>query len=109
MRTNTSESMDKLLGRKEKDEAPHATHTLVLAAQAKPFPFAVLAAAQLINSHSEEKKKKPIHITMEPVGSFDSAEQTSTVKLLRKEVYLPLHKLLFCVELTVCMVAVHNS
>ena len=84
MQTNTTKSMDKLLGRKEKNEAAHTTHTLILAAQAKAFPFAGLATAMLINSLGDEKKP-PIHVTTEPIASFDPAEQNSTVKLLRRE------------------------
>ena len=76
--------MDKLLGKKEKNEAAHATHTLVLATQAKAFPFAGLATAMLINSLGDEKKP-PIHVTTEPIASFDPAEQNSTVKLIRRE------------------------
>jgi carbamoylphosphate synthase large subunit len=68
----------------KKDDVVRPSHSLVIAAQAKPFPYAAVATALMVNG-LVDAKQPPIDITKETVALFDPTEHTSTVKLIRKK------------------------
>jgi hypothetical protein len=66
---------------------------LSITSQAKPFPYAPLAAAIYINDLSKKQKppvqQSPIAITPQPGANHGAALAASNVKLTRKQEYPP--------------------